>query len=169
MNLILTLASEASGSWRASGNLKILRVLKGTLRVLKCTSSSTSERTKQLLGWRFHSSAWREGLGNKCWVSLSPALCLSTLWGVAPYQECGFTTPMWLHRQTSLGLFREQLKFAVPWLVSPGSLTLVPVWRWVPFPSDARQCAEQGLGQSQHRDEFIPRTWPRHACLFIQG
>lgn len=169
MNLILTLASEASGSLRASGNLKNLRVLKGTLRVLKCTSSSTNKSTKQLLGWQFHSSAWHEGLGNKCWVSLSPALCLCRFWGIAPFQECGFITPMWLHRQTSLGLFREEFKFAVPWLVSPGCLTLVPVWRWVPFPSDGMNCAELGLGQSQHHDEFIPHTWPRHTCLFIQG
>lgn len=169
MNLILALASEASGSWRASGNLNILRVLKGTSRVLKCTSSSTSECTKQMLGWQFYSSARCEGLRNKCWVPLSPAPCLSTFWDVAPFQECGFATPMWLHRQTSLGLFREEFNFAVPWLVSPGCLTLVPVWRWVPFPSDARHCAEQGLGQSQHHDEFIPRTWPRHNCLFIQG
>lgn len=168
MNLILTLASEASGSLRASGNLKILRVLKGTLRVLKCTSSSTNECTKQLLGWQFHSSAWREGLRNKCWVPLSPALCLCRFWGIAPFQECDFTTPVWLHGQTSFGLFREEFKCAVLcWF--PLSAQLVPVWRWVPFPSDGTHCAELELGQSQHHDEFIPHTWPRHTCLFIQG
>lgn len=100
------------------------------------------------------SRSWEQVLGALVPSRMSQqTLGRCTFLGAPCPRQHGFTTPVWLRRQTTFQFFGEQLRFAASRLVSPGCLTRAP-----PSQSKGGSPSSLMLGTAQSKGWGSPST-----------